>query len=497
MTNYTKYAIKGVIIVFGLSLLAAFLGYLVRVLLAKNLGIEEFGLFYAVFSFLGLLGIFKSLGFDKALIKFIPELLHKSKFSLIKSSIIYVAIIQLITNTLVIVLIYLFSNYLSVHFFHTSDANMVLKLMAIAFFIDTFVFVLKFSFQGFQKMALFAGIEVIRMLLIFVIIFIGFTLNYEILSPIVAYILAPIILLLIFTPILTKFVFPEFIKSKFILDKELFKRIAKYSIFVVTTGMASMMLGYTDSIVLTYFTDLKSVALYNIALPTANLLIYFARAINGILVPLTAELWTKREMKLLNAGMESLYKYSIIIIVPLAFLMFSFTDLIINVFFGKEYILAGNAMKILTIGFIFGTVNGICTYFFSGIGKPEINSKILFTAAIFDLIGNIVLIPFLGIIGAAITTSLSFVIMMIMSLVEIRNLTKIVFPIRIWIKTSIAGVIFTLTIWLLKKTIYLNVWNETFIVLVLSGIVYIVLLFLFKIVSVNELKDLYKRVVMG
>jgi len=195
MKNYTKLAVKGVTTVFILTMLAAFLGYIVRVLLAKYLSMEEFGLFYAVFSFLGLWGIFKNLGFDKALIKFIPELQHEEKNDLIKSSIIYVSIVQLITNTIFIVLIYLLSNYLSVHFFRSTQASIVLKLMAIAFFIDSFTFTLKFAFQGFQKMMLFAGIDLVRMVLILSIAFIGFKLNYKLLSPIIAYIFVYFVIL--------------------------------------------------------------------------------------------------------------------------------------------------------------------------------------------------------------------------------------------------------------------------------------------------------------
>src|SRR3989338_4882958 len=213
MSNYTKFAVKGVIIVSIYLLLASLLGYLIRLLLAKNLSLEEFGLFYSVFSFLGLLGIFKTLGFDRSLIKFIPEFKHEGKNDFIKSSIIYVSIIQFITNTIIIFCVYLLSNYLSVNFFHNTQASIILKLMAIAFFIDSFVFVLKFAFQGFQNMTLFSGIDFIRMALILVITFIGFKLNYHILSPVIAYIAVPLILLIIFTPILLKKVFPEFFTS--------------------------------------------------------------------------------------------------------------------------------------------------------------------------------------------------------------------------------------------------------------------------------------------
>ena len=101
MLTYTKFAVKGAATILFISLIAAFLGYLVRVILAKNLSMEEFGLFYAVFAFLGLIGIFKSFGFDKALAKFIPEFIHKKENNFIKSSIIYVALIQIITNSII------------------------------------------------------------------------------------------------------------------------------------------------------------------------------------------------------------------------------------------------------------------------------------------------------------------------------------------------------------------------------------------------------------
>ena len=161
----------------------------------------------------------------------------------------------------------------------------------------------------------------------------------------------------------------------------------------------------------------------------------------------------------------------------------------------QTYIPASNTLKILSIGMIFATLNGICVNFFSGIGKPQINSKIIYSAAIFNLITNLILIPILGIIGAAITTTISYFIMMFIGLVKIREFIKVQFPITIWSKTLISGLIFIFIIWLLKRIIFLNVWLETVIILAISGVVYIVLLFLLKIINIAELKDLYKRIV--
>ena len=495
MTNYTKLAVKGTIIVLIVSMLAAFLGYIARLVLARGLSVEEFGLFNAVFSFLGMIGIFKSLGFDKALIKFIPEFRHESRNDFIKSSIVYVALIQLITNIIVIIAVYFLSSYLSMKFFHSPQADIALKLMAIAFFLDSFVLALKFAFQGFGEMLYFSMIDVIRMLIVIAVVIVGFKLNYGLLSPVAAYIIAPAVLLIIFGSIFLKRVFPEFFSSSVVFDRNLLKRISKYSIFVMETSAAALILYYTDILALTYFSDLKNVGLYSVALPTAKVFLYFPRAIGGILLPLAAELWAKKEEKLLRAGMESLYKFSIIMIAPLVFIMFSFTELLITVLYGPSYILASAPMKILSIGMIFAILYGININFFAGIGQPKITSKITYTAALFNFMANIILIPYIGIIGAAIATTISYFIMMAMGLFYIKRFIKIEFPIKVWIKTLSIGLIFIFIIWLLKKAISLNVWVETAIVLLIAGLCYILLLFLFKVVNIEELMRLYKRIV--
>src|SRR3989338_8274239 len=238
--TYTKLAVKGAATILVISLIAAFLGYVVRVILARNLTIEDFGLFYAIFAFLSLIGLFKSLGFDKALAKFIPELLSKKDNDGIKSSIMYVTIIQLITNTIIIVLVYIFSDFLAASYFNSENASGILKLMAIAFFIDSFMQVIKTAFQGFKKMVYFAGIDLIRMLLIIAVILLGLNMGYGILSPVYAYIIVPILLLIIFGFILIKKTFPAFFKSKFFVDRKLQNNIPLNSIFILSSTVAGV-----------------------------------------------------------------------------------------------------------------------------------------------------------------------------------------------------------------------------------------------------------------
>ena len=494
MRDYTKFAVKGAAAILLISLVSIIFGYLIRFSLARNLSVGDFGMFYSVFAFLSIFGIFKSLGFDRSLIKFIPEFRYRKKYDLIKSSILYVTFTQLVTNTIVIFGIYAFANYLSLNFFHNPQAGAVLRLMAIAFFIDNFVFVIKFSFQGFKKTVLFASVDLIRMVLLFGIILVGLRLNYGIFSPVAAYIIVPAILLLVFAVVLVVRVFPQFLSAKFRVDKRAFMRIAKYSLFVMSTGIGTAILGYTDSIMLTYFSGLESVGLYNVALPTATILIYIAIAIEGVLIPLTAELWVKKKKEVLSSGLRLLYNYSMVLIVPLAISMVLFADVILSVLYGKEYAQAGAALMILSIGTIFGTLYSINSNIFSGVEKPGINSNIVYFGAGFNFVVNIVLIPMMGIVGAAIATTISYVLMAILTFVYVRKFVEIRLPIMLWAKTALAGILFAVLVGILKNLINIGILMEIPIVLIVSGLFYIWLLFLLRVIDIGELKDLYRRV---
>ncbi|MBI2135153.1 flippase [Candidatus Woesearchaeota archaeon] len=495
MESYTKFAVRGATTILLISIIAAILGYVVRVLLARNLSVEEFGLFYAVFAFVGIFGIFKSLGFDRALAKFIPEFVHKKKSSMIKNCIMYSAFIQLLTNSVVIIVLYILSDFLAANYFKYDEAGILLKVLAVAFFIDSFVQTLKFAFQGFKKPVYFSGIDVIRGLLLISIIIIGLKLNYGVLSPAYAYVIASAIITVLFSVILVKKVFPDFLKSKFSFNKKLIKRLFKYGIHVISISVGVVILGSTDIVMLTYFTDLKAVALYSVALPTARALRNFILPIAAVLLPLTSELWAKNNKKILIAGMESLYKYSIIMIIPLALVMLSFTDLLIQILYGKDYLSASTSMKILAVGMIFAVLSVINSNFFAGIGKPQIYSKIIYFGAALNFVLNLILIPVIGIIGAAISTASSYFIIMALTFKDVRKYIKLSFPIGIWARTVLAGAIFTLLIWALKRVLSLNIWAETAIILVISGIIYAAMLFLFRIIDIREVKDLYRRIV--
>ena len=95
MASYTQKAVQGVSIAFVFGFLAAITAYLTRIVLARKLQPEEYGLFYAVFTFIIFFLFFRDLGLGQALVKYISEFRAQQRYGQIKTAILSVFSMQM------------------------------------------------------------------------------------------------------------------------------------------------------------------------------------------------------------------------------------------------------------------------------------------------------------------------------------------------------------------------------------------------------------------
>ncbi|GAI17309.1 unnamed protein product, partial [marine sediment metagenome] len=157
MVDYMRKAIRGVGIVFSLSILAAFINYLVRLVLARNLSVEDYGLFYAALALVLFIGLFKTLGLNKALGKFVAEFKVKKRYDLIKNSIISSFSMQFILSGLIALFLIIFSDFFALNYLRRPDASIVIKILAIVIWLRPVGFICAYIFQGFQKMKYYSS----------------------------------------------------------------------------------------------------------------------------------------------------------------------------------------------------------------------------------------------------------------------------------------------------------------------------------------------------
>src|SRR3989344_4086580 len=182
MTHYSRKAIHGVSIIFLMGILSNLFSYLLRLLLARNLTIEEYGLVYAIVGFFGFFSIFQDFGLGEALVKFTAEFKAQNKLKEIKSAIITVFSFQLLGSLLLGGFAIIFANWLAIHHFHTPEAGILVTIYAISIILSPTINIFKSIFPGFQEMRYLSIIDFSKMLFVVGCTYLFLTLGWGIKS---------------------------------------------------------------------------------------------------------------------------------------------------------------------------------------------------------------------------------------------------------------------------------------------------------------------------
>ena len=465
-------------LVFVMGLLAAIFGYLIRVILSRQLSLEEFGLFYAVFTFVSFFIVFRDFGLGQALAKFIPQFLVKKEYGKIKASIKFAFFINLFMGMIFATFFIIFSDYLAINYFKNELAKSLLIILSAYFVLYAIYRLIILIFLGFQKSKIYS----LNLFFINFFVFIGILIfkKFGVLNPAISYLFAGL-MGIIFGFIL---LFKSFSYFKYVENNsyELKLKLFYYGFPILLASIGATFIGQIDTLLLIKFRTLPEVGIYNVVLPTAMLLITFGSALAMAMLPFVSEYWEKKKFKELSNILLDIYKKSFIIIAPIGLTLFIFSDLILKVLFGEYFISGSIALKILCIGSIFFSVAVINNNVLAAIGKPKEVTKLILFAALLNLIINLILIPQYGIIGAALATSASYFVVLILSTYLVNQSVKLKIPILDWIKIFFAGVAFTLLVNLFKNILEMNVLLETTVVLIIGLIGYFLIL---KIIGID------------
>ena len=144
----------------------------------------------------------------------------------------------------------------------------------------------------------------------------------------------------------------------------------------------------------------------------------------------------------MSEGLKLLHKYLFFIVIPPALGIIAFSKFLLLTFFGVVYAEGALALQILVIGMLIYVVATVNISILSAIGKAGITAKITVVSAVFNIALNLLLIPILGIEGAALTTAFSYAVSFIWSTIILLRYIPIKLPINIWLKLIFAGFVF-------------------------------------------------------
>lgn len=198
-----------------------------------------------------------------------------------------------------------------------------------------------------------------------------------------------------------------FVVKKNQISREKIKEIYKFSFKSYLGSIADFLMYRVDMYIIAFFLPKSLLGVYVIAVNLVERIWLFPESISKVLF---AKLVNEKSDE--RRDIISIYtlkiSFYITVLVSLGLVLFS--HLFISLFFGPEYIKAVKYVYILVPGVVCQGMGIICKRILEARGYPGTNAKSSISTLSLNIVLNILLIPKLGVEGAAISSLISYTI---------------------------------------------------------------------------------------
>ncbi len=180
--------------------------------------------------------------------------------------------------------------------------------------------------------------------------------------------------------------------------------------YATGTNLLSMLFHKADIIMIAYFLDPASIALYHFATKIMNYAELPLHALSQVIYPrITASFRSGNIAQLKNEYGMSLMRL-LMFVVPISIVLMILNKTVVHVMADENYIEAAPLIALLAIGMMFKPLGRVFGLTLDAMGKPGINLYMLVASFVVNVVMNIILIPSFGVTGAAVATSASIIL---------------------------------------------------------------------------------------
>ena len=268
------------------------------------------------------------------------------------------------------------------------------------------------------------------------------------------------------------------------------KSLSKFSIwiFLISSGMVVFMTA--DTIMIGYYLNNADVGVYRIILQFTSLAAFTTTALRSTLLPRVSRWGKIGENKLIEESLSRAFTYSLILAIPMLVGGILLGDKLLYYFYGSEF---GRGYVVMMILFIVQIVN-IFHYFFITYLIALDNLKDLFKVTVVSVVVNIVLnailIPAIGIEGAAVATLITMGLHAVLAHRILSKTITIMVGFNSLYNILMASIVMALIVGGYRFFVPLsNIWL-TLVPVVVGGVVYGILILKFDRKIYAELKGI-------
>ncbi|WP_434522785.1 flippase [Halorubrum sp. AS12] len=189
--------------------------------------------------------------------------------------------------------------------------------------------------------------------------------------------------------------------------KARYKEILYFSIPLLAFQGVNFLNSNIDIYMVGYFLNSEDVGIYNVSLQIGNVLNSLISSIAFLLPPTMAKLDKKENYVRMIQIYRDITKYMVLVAIPIFILLFLFTEPIVRLSFGSNYLSGTESVRIILLGSMVSFIFGLPIPSLIGVGRKYVVLYITILQVSVNSILNYLLVPTLGITGAAIGLAVS------------------------------------------------------------------------------------------
>jgi O-antigen/teichoic acid export membrane protein len=216
---------------------------------------------------------------------------------------------------------------------------------------------------------------------------------------------------------------------EFKINKKYIKHILKFGIPLIPHTVGAAIITMSDRVFITNMVGVDSTGIYTVGFQIGMIIGILQDSFNKAWVPWFFSKLKKDQLKDKILIIKITYIY-FIVIVFVALILGLIAPLLLSVFVGPEFSQASQYVIWIAVGFAFNGMYKMVTNYIFYLQKTYILMFSTFGTAVLNVILNAIFIYFLGAIGAAIATSVSFFVMFIITWIIAAKLYKMPWDLR-------------------------------------------------------------------
>ena len=186
-----------------------------------------------------------------------------------------------------------------------------------------------------------------------------------------------------------------------------------FSLPMLLTDILSWIVDASDKYIIVHFLDLGNLGIYSASYKIGQIAIFSITPIAFVLFPLITKFWEEAKFAKVNKFIDGSLKLYIIVALPIVIGIYQLSPYILNIIATSEFVINKGIVLMILLGFFFLGLSKIYQLTIYLKEKTKYFIPIYVVAAIINLSLNFLLIPKMGIAGAAVSTLLSYFLIFI------------------------------------------------------------------------------------